>query len=296
MKKQKGELMVASMTAFARKQQEFDWGSMSWEIRSVNHRFLEPGIRLPDNLRGLEPIVRETLRKAVNRGKVDVQLRIQHKTETPTLPALNSTLVSQLSTLSSQVQSLCPEAQPLRVSDVLRWPGVLDDTGPDDERLQADALKLLQDTLLDFIESRQREGEELRLLILQRLRAIRDIVQSIRQRLPEILARQQDNIRARLDSLKQELDPARLEQEIVLLAHKSDVDEELDRLLTHVAEVERVLKTAEPIGRRLDFLMQELNREANTLSSKSIVAETTLSAVELKVLIEQMREQIQNIE
>jgi len=296
MKKQKGELMVASMTAFARKQQEFDWGSMSWEIRSVNHRFLEPGIRLPDNLRGLEPIVRETLRKAVNRGKVDVQLRIQYKTETPTLPALNSTLVSQLSTLSSQVQSLCPEAQPLRVSDVLRWPGVLDDTGPDDERLQADALKLLQDTLLDFIESRQREGEELSLLILQRLRAIRDIVQSIRQRLPEILARQQDNIRARLDSLKQELDPARLEQEIVLLAHKSDVDEELDRLLTHVAEVERVLKTAEPIGRRLDFLMQELNREANTLSSKSIVAETTLSAVELKVLIEQMREQIQNIE
>ncbi|HLT64082.1 MAG TPA: YicC/YloC family endoribonuclease [Pseudohongiella sp.] len=288
--------MVASMTAFARKQQEFDWGSMSWEIRSVNHRFLEPGIRLPDNLRGLEPIVRETLRKAVNRGKVDVQLRIQYKTETPTLPALNSTLVSQLSTLSSQVQSLCPEAQPLRVSDVLRWPGVLDDTGPDDERLQADALKLLQDTLLDFIESRQREGEELSLLILQRLRAIRDIVQSIRQRLPEILARQQDNIRARLDSLKQELDPARLEQEIVLLAHKSDVDEELDRLLTHVAEVERVLKTAEPIGRRLDFLMQELNREANTLSSKSIVAETTLSAVELKVLIEQMREQIQNIE
>ncbi len=288
--------MVASMTAFARKQQEFDWGSMSWEIRSVNHRFLEPGIRLPDNLRGLEPIVRETLRKAINRGKVDVQLRIQGKTETPSLPALNATLVTQLTTLSSQVQALCPDAQALRVSDILRWPGILDDTGPDDERLQADALSLLQSTLLDFIESRQREGEELSQLIRQRLHAIREIVLNIRQRLPEILVRQQENIRTRLDAFKMELDPARLEQEIVLLANKSDVDEELDRLLTHVSEVERVLKTAEPIGRRLDFLMQELNREANTLSSKSIVAETTLNAVELKVLIEQMREQIQNIE
>lgn len=288
--------MVASMTAFARKQQEFDWGSMSWEIRSVNHRFLEPGIRLPDNLRGLEPIVRETLRKAINRGKVDVQLRIQGKTETPSLPALNATLVTQLTTLSAQVQALCPDAQALRVSDILRWPGILDDTGPDDERLQADALSLLQSTLLDFIESRQREGEELSLLIRQRLQAIREIVLNIRQRLPEILVRQQENIRTRLDAFKMELDPARLEQEIVLLANKSDVDEELDRLLTHVSEVERVLKTAEPIGRRLDFLMQELNREANTLSSKSIVAETTLNAVELKVLIEQMREQIQNIE
>ena len=288
--------MVASMTAFARKQQEFDWGSMSWEIRSVNHRFLEPGIRLPDSLRGLEPIVRETLRKALNRGKVDVQLRVQGKAETPSMPALNTTLVTQLTTLSTQVSALCPDAQPLRVSDILRWPGILEDSGPDDERLQADALALLQATLLDFIESRQREGEELSQLIRQRLQAIREIVLNIRQRLPDIRLRQQDNIRTRLDAFKLELDPARLEQEIVLLANKSDVDEELDRLLTHVSEVERVLKTAEPIGRRLDFLMQELNREANTLSSKSIVAETTLNAVELKVLIEQMREQVQNIE
>jgi len=288
--------MVASMTAFARKQQEFDWGSMSWEIRSVNHRFLEPGIRLPDNLRGLEPIVRETLRKAINRGKVDVQLRIQGKTETPSLPALNATLVTQLTTLSSQVQALCPDAQALRVSDILRWPGILDDTGPDDERLQADALSLLQSTLLDFIESRQREGEELSQLIRQRLHAIREIVLNIRQRLPEILVRQQENIRTRLDAFKMELDPARLEQEIVLLANKSDVDEELDRLLTHVSEVERVLKTAEPIGRRLDFLMQELNREANTLGSKAFDPRSTQAAVNLKVLIEQMREQVQNIE
>lgn len=288
--------MVASMTAFARKQTEFDWGTMSWEIRSVNHRFLEPGIRVPDSLRVLEPIVRDMLRRTLSRGKIDIQLRVTGKVDTAGNQALNTDLVAKLNTLNQQVLQQCPGTQPLRVNDVLRWPGVLEETGPDDECLKADALALLQQTLKEFGESRQREGEELSQLIRQRLHAIRDIVFSIRQRLPEILNRQQENIRARLDTFKLELDPARLEQEIVLLAHKSDVDEELDRLLTHVSEVERVLKTDEPVGRRLDFLMQELNREANTLSSKSIVAETTLNAVELKVLIEQMREQVQNIE
>ncbi|MDO8907374.1 MAG: YicC/YloC family endoribonuclease [Pseudohongiella sp.] len=288
--------MVASMTAFARKQTEFDWGTMSWEIRSVNHRFLESGIRVPDSLRVLEPIVRDTLRKALSRGKVDIQLRVSGRADAGSNQALNGDLVAKLNALSEQVLQLCPGTQPLRVTDVLRWPGVLEETGPDDESLQADALALLQDTLKDFTDSRRREGEELAQLIRQRLDAVREIVLGIRQRLPEILQRQQDNIRLRLDTFKIELDPARLEQEIVVLANKSDVDEELDRLLTHVTEVERVLKTSEPVGRRLDFLMQELNREANTLSSKSIVAETTLNAVELKVLIEQMREQVQNIE
>ncbi|MDP2126673.1 MAG: YicC/YloC family endoribonuclease [Pseudohongiella sp.] len=288
--------MVASMTAFARKQTEFDWGTMSWEIRSVNHRFLESGIRVPDSLRVLEPIVRDTLRKALSRGKVDIQLRVSGRADAGSNQALNGDLVAKLNALSEQVLQLCPGTQPLRVTDVLRWPGVLEETGPDDESLQADALVLLQDTLKDFTDSRRREGEELAQLIRQRLDAVREIVLGIRQRLPEILQRQQDNIRLRLDTFKIELDPARLEQEIVVLANKSDVDEELDRLLTHVTEVERVLKTSEPVGRRLDFLMQELNREANTLSSKSIVAETTLNAVELKVLIEQMREQVQNIE
>ena len=288
--------MVASMTAFARKQTEFDWGTMSWEIRSVNHRYLEPGIRVPDSLRVLEPIVRDMLRRTLSRGKIDIQLRVTGKADAGSNQALNGELVSKLNALSQQVLDLCPGTQPLRVTDVLRWPGVLEETGPDDESLQADALTLLQETLKDFADSRRREGDELAQLIRQRLDAIREIVLGIRQRLPEILQRQQDNIRLRLDNFKIELDPARLEQEIVLLANKSDVDEELDRLLTHVTEVERVLKTNEPIGRRLDFLMQELNREANTLSSKSIVAETTLNAVELKVLIEQMREQVQNIE
>ena len=288
--------MVASMTAFARKQTEFDWGTMSWEIRSVNHRFLEPGIRVPDSLRVLEPVVRDMLRRTCSRGKIDVQLRVTGKADAGSNQTLNSGLVAKLNQLSSQVLEQCPGTQPLRVSDVLRWPGVLEETGPDDESLQADALRLLQETLQEFSASRRREGEELAQLIRQRLNNVREIVLSIRQRLPEILQRQQDNIRQRLETFRIELDPTRLEQEIVLLANKSDVDEELDRLLTHVSEVERVLGAQEPVGRRLDFLMQELNREANTLSSKSIVAETTLNAVELKVLIEQMREQIQNIE
>lgn len=288
--------MVASMTAFARKQKEFDWGTMSWEIRSVNHRFLEPSIRVPDSLRIVEPVVRDLLRKRFTRGKIDIQLRVQGKADQGSSQAINTDLVNKLNALSQQVLALCPGAQALRVTDVLRWPGVLEENGPDDESLQQDAIALLQETLEEFAASRQREGEELSQLIRQRLDAIRIIVDSIRERLPDILARQQENIRQRLEAFKLELEPNRLEQEMVLLANKSDVDEELDRLLTHLSEVRRVLKTNEPVGRRLDFLMQELNREANTLSSKSIVAETTLNAVELKVLIEQMREQIQNIE
>jgi uncharacterized protein (TIGR00255 family) len=288
--------MAASMTAFARKQQEYDWGTLSWEIRSVNHRYLEPGLRLPELLRPLESAIRDALRKAIARGKVDCQVRIQTREEVTRQEELNFAIVSQLSDMSQQVHSIIPNASPLTINEILRWPGVLQEHEVDATPIQRDAMNLLQATLADFNTARQREGEELAQLIRQRLTAISDIVTSIRERLPDILQRQQDNIRSRLDSLKTELDPARLEQEIVLLAQKADVDEELDRLATHVAEVERVLGTHEPIGRRLDFLMQELNREANTLSSKSIVAETTMNAVELKVLIEQMREQIQNIE
>jgi uncharacterized protein (TIGR00255 family) len=288
--------MVASMTAFARKQTEYEWGTLIWEIRSVNHRYLEPGLRIPDMVRAIEPQVRDALRKAISRGKVDCQLRIQLTNNDGGNENLNDALVKKLLHMSAQVRSVSHDASHLSVAEILSWPGVLQEQELDTNSLQADALALLKETLTDFDASRQREGEELSQLIRQRLYSIRDIVQSIRERLPEILLRQQDNIRTRLDAFLTELDPARLEQEIVLLAQKADVDEELDRLSTHVSEVERVLGTNEPIGRRLDFLMQELNREANTLSSKSIVAETTLNAVELKVLIEQMREQVQNIE
>lgn len=288
--------MTASMTAFARKQRDYDWGTISCEIRSVNHRYLEPSLRIPDILRPLEPAVRERLRKKLSRGKIDLQVRLQFADEQKNQQTLNDNSVHQLAELDQQVRGINPDAAPLSVADILSWPGILLEPELDTDGLQAQALDLLDETLLDFTASREREGAELAQLIRQRLTAIRDIVHSIRQRLPDILAQQQENIRTRLDAFKLELDPARLEQEMVLLAHKSDVDEELDRLNTHVTEVERVLNTREPIGRRLDFLLQELNREANTLSSKSIVVETTFGAVELKVLIEQIREQVQNIE
>ncbi|MBC55302.1 MAG: YicC family protein [Gammaproteobacteria bacterium] len=288
--------MVASMTAFARKQAEYDWGTLLWEIRSVNHRYLEPGIRIPDTLKPIEPAVREALRKAISRGKVDCQLRFQIRHTDSGHQQLNVPLVEQLAALSQQVTALSTGAAPLSAADILRWPGALQEEEIDLDTMQKDALVLLGETLSEFSSARWREGDELRQMIQQRLDAIRVIVRTVRERLPDILAKQQDNIRTRLAAFQVELEPGRLEQEVVLLAQKSDVDEELDRLNTHLGEVERVLGTREPVGRRLDFLMQELNREANTLSSKSIVADTTLNAVELKVLIEQMREQIQNIE
>ncbi|MEX2333859.1 MAG: YicC/YloC family endoribonuclease [Pseudohongiella sp.] len=288
--------MVASMTAFARKQAEYDWGTLVWEIRSVNHRYLEPGIRIPDLLKPIEPAVRDALRKTISRGKVDCQVRFQTRHTDAGTEELNMALVEKLTVLSQQVTALSASAAPLSAADILRWPGALQEAEIDTDAMQSDALALLGETLSDFTLARRREGEEMRQMIQQRLDAIRSIVLSIRERLPDILAKQQETTRAKLAAFQIELDPARLEQEVVLLAQKSDVDEELDRLTTHLGEVERVLGAHEPIGRRLDFLMQELNREANTLSSKSIVAETTLNAVELKVLIEQMREQIQNIE
>lgn len=288
--------MTASMTAFARKQRDYDWGTMSWEIRSVNHRYLEPSLRIPDILRPIEPVVRERLRKNLSRGKLDLQLRLQIDDQHKNQLSLNTDAVRQITELATQVRNITPDASPLSTRDILQWPGILTEPELDADGLQAQALELLNQTLADFAAAREREGAELAQLIRQRLTAIRDIVHDVRQRMPDILAQQQENIRARLDAFKLELEPTRLEQEMVLLAHKSDVDEELDRLNTHVTEVERVLNTREPIGRRLDFLLQELNREANTLSSKSIVSETTRSAVELKVLIEQIREQVQNIE
>lgn len=288
--------MVASMTAFARRQAEYDWGTLVWEIRSVNHRYLEPGIRIPDMLRPIEPAVREALRKCISRGKVDCQVRFQMRHQATGNEELNVALVEKLTALSQQITDISAASAPLSAADILRWPGALREEEIDTDTMQDDALALLGEALDDFSDARQREGDELRQMIQQRLDAIRLIVQTVRARLPDILTKQQDNVRARLASFQIELEPGRLEQEVVLLAQKSDVDEELDRLNTHLTEVERVLGTREPIGRRLDFLMQELNREANTLSSKSIVAETTLNAVELKVLIEQMREQIQNIE
>ncbi|WP_432471319.1 YicC/YloC family endoribonuclease [Amphritea sp. HPY] len=287
--------MTRSMTAFARQELQQTWGSLIWEIRSVNHRYLEPHLRLPESLRDLEGPLREKLRKNLSRGKVECTLRFVAEAQSQTL-TVNEGFTKELVAAAQQVSALLPESKPLDSLEVLRWPGVLQDTKLDMDAVKKSALELFQNALDELIENRGREGVELASLIDQRLDAISEIVVDVRTKLPGILQAQRDNLKARLEELKDDLDEGRLEQEMVILAQKADVDEEMDRLNTHVLEVKRVLKQKGPVGRRLDFLMQELNREANTLSSKSIVSDTTQSAVELKVLIEQMREQIQNIE
>ncbi|MCO4758613.1 MAG: YicC family protein [Oceanospirillaceae bacterium] len=289
--------MTRSMTAFARQEAEHPWGSLIWEIRSVNHRYLEPHLRMPESLRELEGSLREQLRKKLSRGKVECTLRFHPEAQAQQL-TVNSEFAKELIAAADEVAalSLSGNTQPMNPLDVLRWPGVLQDAQIDMDQVKAEALKLFGSALDDLIAGREREGVELNALIEQRLVSISEIVVEVRSKLPQILQAQRDNLRSRLEELKEDLDEGRLEQEMVMLAQKADVDEEMDRLNTHVLEVRRVLKQKGPIGRRLDFLMRELNREANTLSSKSIVADTTQCAVELKVLIEQMREQIQNIE
>ncbi len=288
--------MVLSMTAFARKQRSTAQTVLVWEIRSVNHRYLETSFRFPEALRGLEPLVRDAIRKKLARGKIDCQLRIEAEDSQDKALQIDEDMVIRLNNVSGEVLHLTGGGNALSVMEILKWPGVLRESASLPENLEEQAMSLFQETLDDLIATRRREGEELFGFITKRIASVREILRSVRKLMPEILARQQQALRDRLETLKIELDPARLEQEIVLFAQKCDIDEELDRLETHLNEVERVLALREPSGRRLDFLMQELNREANTLSSKSIVAETTLNAVDLKVFIEQMREQIQNIE
>ena len=286
---------VHSMTAFARQSREGEWGSLQLELRSVNQRYLEPHFRLPESLRDLEPTFRETLRTRLARGKVECNLRFEPTSASETL-AVNRSRLSALADALGEVREALPQAPMPDALALLDHPGVLDAQGLDLDAVKAEATALFQAALGDLIEARAREGEKLAVLIRDRLVGVREQVAEVRRLMPEILQRQRTQLLERLESVKAELDPQRLEAELVLLAQKADVEEELDRLATHVTEVERQLGQKGPMGRRLDFLMQELNREANTLSSKSVVANTTRCAVELKVLIEQMREQIQNIE
>ena len=288
--------MMLSMTAFSRQQLEGDWGSLVWEIRSVNHRYLEISLRLPEQLRSLENPVREKLRKTLHRGKVECALRYQPVAPDQAEVHFNEALIDKLLGAHDQLQARSDGQARLNSMDLLRWPGVVVERQADTALLQEQALGLFDQALVELVQHRQREGEALKGFLDQRLQAINTIVADVRQKMPAILAAQHQTLSDKVQEYKAELDPARLEQEIALLAQKADVAEELDRLDSHVKECARVLDTKGQKGRRLDFLMQELNREANTLSSKSIVAETTLDAVELKVLIEQMREQIQNIE
>ncbi|QEM83758.2 YicC/YloC family endoribonuclease [Halomonas binhaiensis] len=287
--------MVHSMTAFSRQEHEADWGSLQLELRSVNQRYLEPHFRLPESLRDLEPAFREALRNRIARGKLECNLRFEPSEASETL-TVNAERLKALSGALKEVRTALPEAPMPNALALLDHPGVLQSSGLDMDAIKQAATDLFKQSLNDLIEGRQREGQRLKELIEERLSAISEVVAEVRARMPEILERQRKQLEEKLEVLSVELDPQRLEAEVVLMAQKADVAEELDRLDTHVAEVARQLKQKGPVGRRLDFLMQELNREANTLSSKSVVADTTRCAVELKVLIEQMREQIQNIE
>ena len=288
--------MTTSMTAFSRQQKEQEWGSLTWEIRSVNHRYLETSVRLPESLRALENGVREAVRKRLTRGKVECALRFQSEAKISSDLHLNTTLIKQLVQANVEIEQITGTSSNLSNMEVLRWPGVIEEQDFDKTSIEKQALSLFGAALDDLVATRQREGAELQGFIKKRIDSVREIVVNVRNKMPEILTKQKQNILDRLAELQAELEPTRLEQEVSLLAQKADVEEELDRLDSHLNEVERVLSANGQKGRRLDFLMQELNREANTLSSKSIVVETTLSAVELKVLIEQMREQIQNVE
>jgi uncharacterized protein (TIGR00255 family) len=287
--------MIQSMTAFARGQAQGDWGSLTCELRSINHRYLELSVRMPDTLQSTEMAVRERVRQVIKRGKVECFFRYQPK-DTVSQFVVDDALVDQLCVKAQQVAKQLDNAAAINPLEVLKWPGVLQVTEMNNELVQAQLVALLDTVLVDLMSARQREGDQLKKLCLQRLENMSVQLDHVRQRLPIILVLQRQKILARFHDAQLSLDPERVEQELVMVAHKIDISEELERLDTHLIEVKRCLEKDDAMGRRLDFLMQELNREANTLGSKSVDAETTLASVELKVLIEQLREQVQNIE
>ncbi|MBA2079562.1 MAG: YicC family protein [Rhodanobacter sp. 68-29] len=285
--------MIRSMTAYASAETGGPAGTLSCELRTVNHRYLELSPRLPDELRSLESQLRERIAAKLSRGKVDVTVR-SNDTRSESLQ-VNGALLSRLSDLNLDLQARFPGLQ-VQFTELLRFPGVLQQEAADPEARQATLFEVLDRALDALTATREREGAKLGQILRDRLDAIERIVAQVREWMPGIRAALRARLEARLADLKQPADPGRLEQELVLQITRSDVDEELDRLSTHIAETRRVLGLKEPVGRRLDFLMQEFNREANTLGSKSVDARSTNAAVELKVLIEQMREQVQNIE
>ncbi len=288
--------MINSMTAFARHDADGDWGRVIWEIRSVNHRYLDISVRLSDDVRALEPQVRERINQRLSRGKVDCTLRYEAPMNVNSSLAVNEAAVQRLieavETISAKMQS--PAA--LNAVDVLRWPGVLESADIELDTIAEKLLAALDSALDNLVENRSGEGEKLHKLVAARIQEASGHANRLRKLAPKIIEELRQRLINRIGELDVEADSGRLEQELVLLANKLDVSEEFDRLQAHLEEVTRVLKKGGAVGRRLDFLMQELNREANTLGSKSAHIDTTGGVVELKVLIEQMREQIQNIE
>ena len=287
--------MIQSMTAYARIEHKAQWGTASWEIRSVNQRYLETYQRLPEQLRSLEPVLRDRLRKRLNRGKIEANLRYDLGENKDSDLQLNQALAAQIIQAANWVKQEAGQGE-INVVDVLRWPGVMSGSEQDMDAISKELLVAFDDAVAQFIEARGREGDAINTMLQTRLDQIVEQVTIVREHMPSVMQWQRDKITNRLSEIQGELDPARMEQEMVILAQKMDVAEEMDRLDAHVAETRRILKKGGSQGRRLDFMMQEFNRESNTLASKSISAEVTAAAVELKVLIEQMREQIQNVE
>ena len=289
--------MIYSMTGYASAQREWPQGVLMVELRAVNHRFLDVSLRLPEEFRALETAIREKLAAKLNRGKVECRMAFnaQQGAASSSLQ-LNQALAENLLALGRSLSALAPEARPLGIGEVLRWPGVLATDALPPEILQTVAMELLDSALVDFVANRAREGEKLAGLLQDRAQQMEALVADIRPRLPQIIADYEVRLTQRFVEALGSQDDERIRQEIVLFAQRIDVAEELDRLTAHISELRHILKKGGNAGKRLDFLMQELNREANTLGSKSVAVESSRTAMALKVLIEQMREQIQNIE
>ncbi|CAH9019387.1 YicC/YloC family endoribonuclease [Candidatus Nitrosacidococcus sp. I8] len=285
-----------SMTAFARQETQGTLGTFVWEMRSVNHRYLEVSLRLPEELRGIEAQIRAQISQVLNRGKIDCAFRYTLFNTEQSQFSLDKPLAKTLVELSAQVNTLLYNSAPINSLEVLRWPGVLKSPTIDTEALKSESLAGLEKVLDEILVARASEGKRLQVFILQRCEEIETIIGQIYARLPEVVRLFKERLQNKLESILTSLEQGRLEQEIVLFAQKSDITEELDRLKSHLVEIKQTLGQKKPVGRRLDFLMQELNREANTLAAKAADTETSQHAVDLKVLIEQMREQIQNIE
>ncbi|AVT56836.1 YicC family protein [Pectobacterium versatile] len=287
--------MIRSMTAYARREIKGNWGSAAWELRSVNQRYLETYLRLPEQFRSLEPVARERIRARLTRGKIECNLRFELDPSAQSALILNEKLAKQLVNAANWVKMQSDEGE-INPVDILRWPGVMSAEEQDLDAISAELLTALEGALDDFIAARESEGDALKGMIEQRLAGVSAEVVKVRAQMPNILLWQRERLQSKLEDAQVQLENNRLEQELVLMAQRVDVAEELDRLDAHVKETYKILKKEEAVGRRLDFMMQEFNRESNTLASKSINADVTASAIELKVLIEQMREQIQNIE
>jgi uncharacterized protein (TIGR00255 family) len=288
--------MIRSMTGFARRERQDPWGTLVCELRTVNHRYLEISLRLPEDLRSLDNDVRQAIGNSLRRGKVDANLYLKTTTGTARKLELDGAILDELLARIADVRTRVAATAELNALDILRWPGVIRDAESDVRPVLAATIELVRESLQELNDTRSREGQRIRELLANRCASMSTQVDVVRTRLPEVSQRLRQRLIDRISQLGVTPDAERLEQELVIYAHKMDVDEELERLAGHIEEVKSVLDSSEPAGRRLDFLMQELNREANTLSSKSQDAETTRAAVDMKVMIEQMREQVQNVE